>query len=76
MDDLTDIRELYNAAWDVEETRLERHRLEADITWRYLDRHLPPTGRVLEIGSGTGAYTFPLVGSRIGSSGNQVIWSD
>ena len=60
MDDLTDIRELYNAAWDVEETRLERHRLEADITWRYLDRHLPPTGRLLEIGSGTGAYTFPL----------------
>ena len=60
MDDLTDIRELYNAAWDVEETRLDRHQLEADITWRYLDRNLPPTGRVLEIGSGTGAYTFPL----------------
>ena len=60
MDDLTDIRDLYNAAWDVEETRLERHQLEADITWRYLDRHLPPCGRLLEIGSGTGAYTFPL----------------
>ena len=60
MDDLTDIRELYNAAWDVEETRLERHRLEADITWRYLDRHLPPTGRLLEIGFGTGVYTFSL----------------
>lgn len=60
MDDLTDVRDLYNAAWDVEETRLERHQLEADITWRYLDRHLPPSGRVLEIGSGTGAYTFPL----------------
>jgi len=60
MDDLTDIRELYNAAWDVEQTRLQRHQLEADITWRYLDRHLPPSGRVLEIGSGTGAYTFPL----------------
>ena len=60
MDDLTDIRELYNAAWDVEETRLQRHQLEADITWRYLDRHLPPSGRILEIGPGTGAYTFPL----------------
>ena len=60
MDDLTDIRDLYNAAWDVEETRLERHQLEADITWRYLDRHLTPSGRLLEIGSGTGAYTFPL----------------
>ncbi len=60
MDDLTDIRDLYNAAWDVEDARLERHRLEEDITWRYLDRHLPPAGRLLEIGSGTGAYTFPL----------------
>ena len=58
MDDLTDVRDLYNAAWDVEETRLERHQLEADITWRYLDRHLPPSGRVLEIGSGTGATPF------------------
>lgn len=60
MDDLTDIRDLYNAAWDVEETRLERHQLEADITWHYLDRHLPPCGRILEIGSGTGANTFRL----------------
>ena len=60
MDDLTDIRDLYNDAWDVEDTRLARHRLEADITWRYPDRHLPPAGRLLEIGFGTGAYTFPL----------------
>ena len=60
MDDLTDIRDLYNDAWDAEDARLERHRLEADITWRYLDRHLPPAGRLLEIGFGTGAYTFPL----------------
>ena len=36
-DDLTDIREFYNAAWDAEANRLERHQLEADITWRYLN---------------------------------------
>ena len=60
MDDLNDIRELYNAAWNAEATRLERHPLEGDISWRYLDRHLPPTGRLLEIGFGTGAYTFSL----------------
>ena len=61
VDDLSDIRELYNAAWDVEESRLERHQLEGDITWRYLvERHLPPTGQLLELGFGTGAYTFPL----------------
>ena len=59
-DDLTDIREFYNAAWDAEANRLERHQLEADITWRYLNLYLPPRGRLLEIGFGTGAYTFPL----------------
>ena len=64
MDDLTDVREMYNAAWGAESTRLQRHRLEADITWRYLDRYLPPGGRILDIGFGTGAtgaYPFPLV---------------
>lgn len=60
VDDLADIREMYNAAWDVEDSRLERHKLEAHLTWRYLARHLPPAGRLLEIGCGTGAYTLPL----------------
>ena len=49
MDDLTDIREFYNAAWDAEANRLERHQLEADITWHYLNLYLPPRGRLLEI---------------------------
>ena len=64
MDDLTDVREMYNAAWGAESTRLQRHQFEADITWRYLDRYLPPGGRILDIGFGTGAtgaYPFPLV---------------
>ncbi|MDP6039082.1 MAG: class I SAM-dependent methyltransferase, partial [Candidatus Latescibacteria bacterium] len=60
MDDLTDIRDRYNANWNAEETRLQRHQLEADITWRYLDLYLPPQGKLLEIGFGTGFYTFPL----------------
>ena len=60
MDDLTDIREFYNSAWDAEANRLERHQLEADITWRYLNLYLPPRGRLLEIGFGTGFYTFSL----------------
>lgn len=60
MDDLTDIREMYNAGWEIEATRLQRHQLEGEITWRYLEKHLPPTGRLLEIGFGTGFYTFAL----------------
>ena len=32
MDDLTDIREMYNSAWDAESTRLHRHQLEPAIS--------------------------------------------
>ncbi len=60
MDDVSDIREYYNAGWDAEDDRLSRHRLEADLTWRYLDLYLPPRGRLLEVGFGTGFYTFTL----------------
>ena len=60
MDDLRDIRDMYNSAWDAESGRLERHQLEADITWRYLDRYLPPSGHLLDVGCGTGAYAFAL----------------
>lgn len=52
---------MYNLAWEEEGARLSvRHQLEADITWRYLDLHLPPAGSLLEVGFGTGFYTFPL----------------
>jgi len=61
MDDITDIREMYNMAWDSEDNRLQRHQLERDITWRYLEKYLPPTGaNLLEIGAATGQYTLEL----------------
>ena len=60
MDDLTDIREMYNAGWDVEDGRLARHQLERDLTWLYFDKYLPRRGRILEIGAATGAYTLEL----------------
>jgi SAM-dependent methyltransferase len=61
MDDITDIREMYNLAWDSEDNRLQRHQLEHDITWRYLEKYLPPSGaNLLEIGCATGQYTIEL----------------
>lgn len=60
MDDLSDIRAFYNANWDAEEKRLRIHQLEADLTRRYLEKHLPSDGRILDIGFGTGFYTFQL----------------
>ena len=61
MDDITDIRDMYNAAWDREDDRLRRHQLEHDITWRYLEKFLLSHGSsLLEIGAATGQYTMEL----------------
>ena len=39
---------------------MERHQLEHDLTWRYLNQYLPSQARVLEIGAATGRYTLEL----------------
>ncbi len=59
-DDVKDIREHYDASVDEEHTRLERHPIERDVTWRYLDTYLPDGGNILDVGAATGAYTIPL----------------
>jgi S-adenosylmethionine-dependent methyltransferase len=59
LDDLSDIKAYYNNS-DSEITRLERHQLERDITWRHLVKYLPSTGSILEIGAASGAYTVEL----------------
>ena len=59
-DDISDIQAYYDGRVEQENARLERHQQERDITWLYLDKFLPPRGRILEIGAATGAYTIPL----------------
>jgi len=59
-DELTDILDYYDSDPEREHVRLERHQLEYDLTWRYLDRWLPPAGNILEIGAATGRYTLGL----------------
>jgi S-adenosylmethionine-dependent methyltransferase len=60
MDDISDITTMYNRDAEQEHTRLERHQLEYDLTWRYLERHLPSRGTLLEVGAATGRYTLEL----------------
>ncbi len=60
VDDITDIRSFYDRNTANEHGRLERHPVERDVTWRFLDRYLPPAGKILDIGAATGAYTIPL----------------
>ena len=59
-DDIGDITAFYDGAVEEEDSRLERHQLEYDLTWRYLTRYLPPAGSMLEIGAATGRYTLAL----------------
>jgi SAM-dependent methyltransferase len=60
-DDIRDIAAFYNSDPEKEHERLERHQLEYDLTWRFLDQYLPPQGSILEIGAATGRYTLELV---------------
>lgn len=59
-DDVSDIAAYYDNNPHGEHDRLDRHQLEHDLTWRYLDQYLPPQGSILEIGAATGRYTLPL----------------
>src|SRR5512136_198262 len=60
IDDVIDIAEFYSSNPEGEHSRLERHQLEYDLTWRYLNKYLPSQGAILEIGAATGRYTLEL----------------
>jgi SAM-dependent methyltransferase len=60
IDDVSDIAAFYNSDPERERYRLERHQLEHDLTWRYLNHYLPSQGSLLEVGAATGTYTLEL----------------
>jgi len=60
VDDISDIADFYDRNPEKEHQRLEKHQLEFDLTWRFLEEYLPPEGDILEIGASTGRYTLPL----------------
>lgn len=59
-DDVSDITTYYNSDPEREHSRLNRHQLEYDLTWRYLNQYLPSRGSILEVGAATGTYTLEL----------------
>ncbi len=60
IDDISDIEAYYNNDPEREHSRLEKHQLEYELTWRYLHEYLPGRGSILEIGAATGRYTLEL----------------
>lgn len=59
-DNVSDIAAFYDDDPEKELARLAQHRLEYDLTWRYLDEYLPPRGSILEVGAAGGRYTVEL----------------
>lgn len=59
-DDVSDIRDHYQANPEIEADRLNRHPVEFEITMRYFKQHLPRTGAILDIGCGAGSYAVAL----------------
>lgn len=59
-DNVNDIAAYYNSDPLREHSRLERHQLEHELTWKYLNKFLPAQGNILEIGAATGKYTLDL----------------
>ncbi len=57
------VREYYTSQVRQEWVRLVRdayHRLELETTFHFLEKHLPPTGVILDAGCGPGRYTLEL----------------
>lgn len=60
IDNVNDIAAEYDKDPEREHNRLERHKLEYDLTRRYLNQYLPAQGSILEVGAATGRYTLEL----------------
>jgi len=54
------VQEHYNQSAEKEWERLERHRVEFDITCRYLEIYLQDAQKVLDLGGGPGRYSLWL----------------
>lgn len=56
---MNSIEEYYNQAYD-EWSRLERHRIEFEITKKVLDEFIADKSKVLDVGGGPGRYSIYL----------------
>lgn len=55
------VKEFYNYAYD-EWSRLERHRIEFEMTKKAMDQYIAPNSEVLDVGGGPGRYSIYLAG--------------
>jgi 2-polyprenyl-3-methyl-5-hydroxy-6-metoxy-1,4-benzoquinol methylase len=58
------VEAFYDDNVEYEWRRLERHRIEYEITRRYLDIYIPKESRILDVGGGPGRYSIYLASQR------------
>lgn len=60
MDNLETIKHFYDQTVNYEWIRLERHKVEFELTKRYIKRYVKPNDNVLDLGGGPGRYSLFL----------------
>jgi S-adenosylmethionine-dependent methyltransferase len=60
MENLEIVKKFYDDTVDYEWGRLERHKVEFELTKRYLNRYIKPGDKVLDLGGGPGRYSLYL----------------
>ncbi|WP_170308096.1 class I SAM-dependent methyltransferase [Paenibacillus dakarensis] len=60
IENLENVRQFYDQTVNYEWDRLERHKVEFELTKRYIKRYLKPNDRVLDLGGGPGRYSLFL----------------
>jgi 2-polyprenyl-3-methyl-5-hydroxy-6-metoxy-1,4-benzoquinol methylase len=56
------VRKFYDETVDYEWRRLDRHKVEYELTKRFLKRYIRPMDKVLDLGGGPGKYALHLSG--------------
>jgi 2-polyprenyl-3-methyl-5-hydroxy-6-metoxy-1,4-benzoquinol methylase len=60
MDSLETVRKFYDETVNYEWERLDRHKVEFELSKRYINRYVKPNDRVLDLGGGPGKYSLYL----------------
>jgi 2-polyprenyl-3-methyl-5-hydroxy-6-metoxy-1,4-benzoquinol methylase len=60
MKSLDTVRNFYDETVNYEWERLDRHKVEYEITKRYLNRYIKSNDKVLDLGGGPGKYSLYL----------------
>ncbi len=60
MDNLENVRQFYDESVNDEWERLDRHKVEFELSKRFMNRYIKPNDKVLDLGGGPGRYAVYL----------------